>query len=245
MSKRFNAPLKDIKAVNSILCKYFTEYYITNTGNVYGNPRNDSYRCVAVIDNPKILDIYTNTYFDADLSKRFFNDAKITLTDFKNKSDCMLFDMYEKDSNKPYDTFKLYKINHEGINYDDIGTIDNRHLHFLSECIQKYLDPHDLYHDMFTEVSRDVLKDIAAKKFACIGGVIVSIGEIPNPDKITKLSYVNVQSNDADDGHNYEFTFNTEKYTDSYIILIMSHDDIGITVFKLMKYAFPIDEFHI
>ena len=245
MSKKSNgAPLSDIKSINSILAKYFSEYYITSDGMIHGTPYNDAYRAIAVVSNEMVLENYANTYFDALLSKKFFADAKITLTKFIPKSDCILFDMYRKGEDKPYDTFKLYKINHEGINYQDIGVIDVRHQCIFRECINRYFT--GSYIGTFTDVSDEDIRNIIAKRFVCIGNVIVSIGEIPNPDKITRLSYTNIQSNDSDPtGSAFEFTCNTEKYTDSYIMFVISHDDIGVTIFKLMKYAFPVNEFHI
>ena len=223
--------LKDIKEINTILCEYFASYCIHGK-SVTGIPLNSGTRVYSTINDED--DQFTNIVVNNPLKfKSFLNDAKVTKTE-RHEGDKNIKLIYHS-SNEGDVVFKIPKYT------PDIETIKDANTPFQTKIINACrMAGHskDAFQDG-TLVPSDILDALANKKFVCIGGVIFAKSELPLTNKCQSAYYWNVYGDENDT----EFSeIKRPELTKNYLVIALYYEKV--TVYKLVAYAFPADEFN-
>ena len=171
--------ITNLKKLNTLLCKYFSEYYINKNGVIIGLPLFGGSRIRMFIDPRK--DIFNDIYVQPNKLRSFLANLKVKETKLEDEDDKFIFTTLDSDgkevfTNLPrhkYSLLRLAKINKYESFIDDI--FDNKSTFE--------------YHT----IDNDTISSIASKNFVRLpNGACISLDIIPDINKALCVEYANV-----------------------------------------------------
>ena len=167
-----------LQSLNTLLSKYYSEYYINKNGIIIGIPLNTGIRIRMVINPTK--DIFNDIYVQPNKLRTFLANVKMKNTQLDEESDRFIFttkvddeESYIEIPRHEYPKLKLAK------------------LEKTEPYISNIFDSRD---DLeYKRVSDDVIQDIIGKHFVQLAnGAYISLFIIPDINKTLFVEYADI-----------------------------------------------------